>query len=80
MDDLLTTTNYTTGKLFVAMAQMCTQVLLHHHFTLPCVFFLLIVASAAAEATGSEETAADCSAMESFGPNDDQQVYITFNL
>lgn len=44
------------------------------------VFFLLIVASAAAEATGSEETAADYSAMESFGPNEDQQVHITFEL
>jgi len=41
---------------------------------------LLIIASTAAEATGSEETAADYSALESFGPSDDQQVWIVFEL
>jgi hypothetical protein len=41
------------------------------------VFIPLIVASAPAEATGSEETAADYSALDSFGPSDDQQVQQT---
>lgn len=49
------------------------------HFAVSSGFFLLIAASAA-EAMGQEETAADYSAMESFGTNDDQQVHITFKL
>lgn len=78
VDDAPTATNYTTGKLCVDLAQVCS-IFCCIHTTLSIVC-LLIIASTAAEATGSEETAADYSALESFGPSDDQQVWIIFKL
>ena len=78
VDDAPTTTNYTTGKLCVNIAQVCTIFFcIHITWSIVC---LLIIVSTAAEATGSEETAGDYSALESFGPSDDQQVRIVFEL
>jgi hypothetical protein len=78
VDDAPTTKNYTTGKLCLVIAQVCTIFCcIHITWSVVC---LLIKASTAAEATGSEETAADYSALESFGPSDDQQVWIVFKL